>query len=122
MPKVEISFGEYFDKWSILQIKARNLQKKDQLKRVEIEMDLYVEDIELMSADSRAAQLLSELYEINLRIWQLMDQLYGINDTDYANYVGLTLEITDWNKRRAFKKGEIDQHFNSTIREAKGYF
>ena len=122
MPTVEISHGEYFDKWSILQVKAGHLEKTDQLNRVAREMNIYANEIAVLTAESKAEELLREIYEINLYIWQLMDSLYAINDKNLTKYVELTLEITEWNKKRAFKKGDIDQYFNSSIREAKSYF
>ncbi len=122
MPKVEISYGEYFDKWSILQVKSKFLQKSEQLKRVENEMEIYLKDVTLLTQNVKSAELLNELYEINLKIWELMNQLYAIEEQNKVQYVELTLEITEWNKKRAYKKSEIDDHFNSEIREAKSYF
>ncbi len=122
MPKVEISYGEYFDKWSILQVKSKFLQKSEQLKRVENEMEIYLKDVTLLTQNVKSAELLNELYEINLKIWELMNQLYAIEEQNKVQYVELTLEITEWNKKRAYKKSEIDDHFTSEIREAKSYF
>jgi hypothetical protein len=122
MPSVDISFGEFFDKWSILKVKAGHLQKVEQRNRVEVEMNIHAKAIESLTVDSKTNELMSEIYKINLFIWRLMEQLYALDDSKLVEYVEVTLEITEWNKKRAYKKGEIDQHFNSTIREAKSYF
>jgi hypothetical protein len=120
MPQVEVSHGEVVDKWTILEIKSVKLIDPVQLKNVALEMESlnlvireFIDDI---------SELHKDLFQTNLHIWNLMNDLYSLDESSGIDYVEITLEITRFNQRRSFLKKEIDKNCKSDFSEAKSYF
>ena len=66
IPKIPISWGELFDKITILDIKLENLKTKSALKNVETEHFQLSEIFDSnFSKNKNAMQLMSDLKEIN---------------------------------------------------------
>jgi len=122
MPMVEISDGELADKWTILQIKASLLTNPNQLNNLSIEASRLEPMAKELSKNSEVRFLIAQLKETNLIIWNLMEKLYELNTQMKLEYVELTIEITEYNQRRAFLKKEIDVLSQSSFSEAKSFF
>jgi len=122
MPIVEISNGELADKWTILEIKTAVLTNPDQLNNLSIESSRLEPLVRELSENSEVQSLISQLKDTNMIIWNLMEKLYELNADMKSEYVWLTIEITEFNQRRAFLKKEIDDLSQSSFTEAKSFF
>jgi hypothetical protein len=122
MPLVEISNGELADKWTIIQIKTGLLVNPDQLKNLSIEASRLEPLVNELSANAEVQSLISRLKDTNLVIWNLMEKLYELHSDLNASYLSLTIEITEYNQKRAFLKKEIDTLSKSSFTEAKSFF
>ena len=120
MPQVEVSHGELVDKWTILEIKNEQLVDTEQLKNIQREMNAMSPAIQEFIGS--IPQLHKDLFETNLVIWNLMNELYKKDDSHGSQYVTLTIEITKFNQKRSFIKKEIDLFCKSDFSEAKSYF
>ena len=120
MPLIEVSHGELVDKWTILEIKKEQLVDLNQLKNVKREMDALRPAINLFI--SSVLSLHKDLLETNLKIWNLMDNLYKLDESSGNEYVNITINITKFNQKRSFIKKEIDKLCKSDFSEAKSYF
>jgi hypothetical protein len=121
MPTIDVTYGELLDKWTILEIKKRSLKSVSQKKNIENEMSRLAPQIEEAIKVSGIQALHQSLYEVNFEIWNLMEELYGLQ-TPNVSYVALTLKITEMNQERAFLKRKIDEVCQSDFTEAKSYF
>ena len=121
MPKVEISFGEVADKWTILEIKCERLVDQSQIRNVMNEKLGLKETVDELIAVPGVQEQLEKLLATNRTIWDQMDEIYELKKTG-PRYSDLTFEITVENQRRAFLKREIDRLMNSEFHEEKSYF
>ena len=121
VPKVEISFGEIADKWTILQIKSARLSGESQILNVEREKSGLQPIADQLLQVPAALEQLELLLKTNKLIWDQMDEIYQLKETG-PRYAQLSLEITIENQRRAFLKREIDILMNSDFHEEKSYF
>lgn len=121
VPKVEISFGEVADKWTILEIKCESLVDEGQIRNVTNEKFGLQETIDQLVAVPGVKEQLDKLLATNRTIWDQMDEIYELKK-EGPRYAELTFEITVENQRRAFLKREIDRLMNSEFREEKSYF
>ena len=75
-PQVLISWGELFDKITILQIKLENLTSKNALKNVGREFkQLHSILIKYFPNSIEAKQLEEELKKINQQLWDIEDNI-----------------------------------------------
>jgi predicted nucleic acid-binding Zn-ribbon protein len=121
VPKVEISFGEVADKWTILEIKCERLVDQSQIRNVMNEKLGLQETVDELIAVPGVQEQLEKLLATNRTIWDQMDEIYELKKTG-PRYSDLTFEITVENQRRAFLKREIDRLMNSEFHEEKSYF
>ena len=122
MPFVEVSNGELADKWTIIEIKTALLLNPDQLKNLSIEASGLEPMIMELKANSSVRLLIAQLKETNLVIWKLMEKLYELHADIDSTYLWLSIEITEYNQKRAFLKKEIDALSQSSFSEAKSFF
>ena len=122
MPFVEVSNGELADKWTIIEIKTALLLNPDQLKNLSSEASGLEPMIMELKANSSVRLLIAQLKETNLVIWKLMEKLYELHADIDSTYLWLSIEITEYNQKRAFLKKEIDALSQSSFSEAKSFF
>lgn len=122
MPLIEVSVGELLDKWSILEIKLEKLKKETQQSNISKEMQALKDTCQGYLKDDEINALYIKMFQVNLEIWDGMDQLYSIQDNDSQKFIDLTNHITEMNKRRAYVKKEIDTLAKSQFSEEKSYF
>jgi hypothetical protein len=121
MPRVEVSFGELMDKYSILEIKRVKLSEASQRAMVEKELLSLEKDVRVALQNEAVAKIAAELTKVNLEIWLLMDNLYSL-DAPSLEYTELTWDITIQNQKRAFLKRQIDSEMDSPFSEEKSFF
>jgi hypothetical protein len=121
MPTIEVSFGELVDKYTILQIKYEQLKLESQKTMVYKELSSLKLDVDKCLENENLVRLASELKDVNLEIWFLMDELYSL-DAPSVEYAQLTWDITIQNQKRAFLKKTIDSEMKSRFSEEKSFF
>lgn len=121
MPLVEVSMGEFVDRWSILHVKSRKLTQVSQLRNIEAELAQVESEINTLKKNSDLLMLVDSLLNCNLEIWDAMDTLYQIH-TPNLEYAKLSLEITRLNQQRAFLKKKIDSVVGYKFSEEKSFF
>jgi hypothetical protein len=123
-PKVPVSWGELFDKITILQIKLENLTLKSALENVEREhKQLYTIFLKNVSEETGATKLLEELKQINQKLWDIED---NIRDKERAKsfddeFLQLARGVYFTNDERSRIKRNINDAFGSELVEEKSY-
>ena len=129
--KTPISVGELVDKLTILEIKKQKILDKNKLIEVNKEHDL-LKDIfinEVVAADSaigHGAKLLSlksDLYEVNLGLWHIEDNIrQKEREQDFGQvFVRLARDVYYTNDQRFELKAEINNLLGSELKEQKSY-
>jgi hypothetical protein len=124
LPKVEISFGYFFDRYTILLVKVDRLPSS-QHANLENELVSYRAELSRLDIPASISKEISDLQFVNREIWDNMNKFYELASTTNAtsgNLVQLTIQITALNQQRAFLKRQIDQVFDSSFSEEKSYF
>ena len=123
-PLIPISWGELFDKITILQIKLENLKDKNALKNVKIEYDglfkIYENNFRV---DANAKHLLADLKTINKTLWNIEDDIrdkerHKIFDEEF---IELARSVYITNDERSRIKRNINENFGSQLIEEKSY-
>ncbi len=123
-PLIPISFGELFDKISILEIKLQNVQEKNALNNVKKEHDKlcmiyennFLEDI-------NAKNLMNDLKQINQKLWKIEDNIRDKerNKTFDEEFIELARSVYLTNDKRSKIKRKINETFGSELIEEKLY-
>ena len=123
-PLIPVSWGELFDKITILQIKIENLQEKNALKNVKTEYEqlnkIYISNF---FEDEIARVLFNDLKEINQKLWDIEDK---IRDKERSKkfdkeFIELARNVYFTNDERSRIKRNINETFGSKIIEEKSY-
>ena len=123
-PLIPISWGELFDKLTILQIKLENLRDKKALKNVKIEHDqLHLIFNNNILGDQNAKLFLTDLKEINKKLWNIEDKIRDKerNKVFDKEFVELARNVYITNDKRSSIKRNINKIFRSEIIEEKSY-
>ena len=123
-PLIPVSWGEIFDKITILQIKIENLQEKNALKNVKTEYDqlntIYASNF---VENEIARNLFNDLKKINKKLWDIEDK---IRDKERSKkfdkeFIELARNVYFTNDERSKIKRNINETFGSQIIEEKLY-
>ena len=123
-PLIPISWGELFDKITILQIKLENLQGKTALKNVKIEYDeLFKIYNNNFLEDENAKRLLADLKTINKTLWNIEDDIRDKerHKTFDEEFIELARSVYITNDERSRIKRNINNTFGSQFIEEKSY-
>ena len=123
-PFIPISWGELFDKITILQIKLENLKDKNGLKNVEIEYEkLNSIYNEVFFENTKANQLIIDLKLINERLWNIEDLIRDKerNKVFDKEFIELARKVYITNDKRSRIKRDINETFGSELVEEKSY-
>ena len=123
-PKIPISWGELFDKITILQIKNENLTSQDALKNVEWELkQLQTTLIKNFSQDVEVKHLETELRKINKKLWDIEDRIRDKERTSSFDdeFIQLARSVYITNDERSRIKKRINETFGSDLIEEKSY-
>ena len=124
MIKVEISYGELFDKISILEIKKSKLNNPDEIVKVKYELDLLLQELNNSKLNSSIiSSLTKNLKEINLKLWNIEDKIREKErDKKFdEEFIELARNVYITNDKRAKIKNEINHRLNSRVFEIKSY-
>ncbi len=124
MPLLPVSWGEVFDKMTILQIKVEKFAGSEKLANVERELCAIsgvVGDLQRFPAELRLRT--DELKRINERLWDVED---GKRECERRqcfdhHFVQLAREVYFGNDQRAAIKRQINALLGSAIVEEKSY-
>jgi len=123
-PQVPISWGELFDKITILQIKLENLTSKNALENVEQELK-KLQSILTQNGPktTETIQLEGELRQINQQLWGIEDK---IRDKERNNafddeFIQYARSVYITNDERSRIKRKINDLFGSEFVEEKSY-
>ena len=119
-----ISLGELLDKISILLIKKRKIQDVHKLKFISEELELLERTLNSSLKDnSNVKKYLDELIEVNLKLWEVEDQIRKCerNRKYDQEFINLARSVYFTNDERSKIKLKINEKFGSTIIEVKSY-
>ena len=123
-PQVPISWGELFDKITILQIKLENLTSKNALENVEQELKKLQSILTQNGPKTmETIRLGGELRQINQQLWGIEDK---IRDKERANsfddeFIQLARSVYITNDERSRIKRKINELLGSELVEEKSY-
>ncbi len=123
-PLIPISWGELFDKITILKIKLENLQDNNALKNVKREYDhLYSIFDKVFFENTIADQLIIDLKLINQKLWCIEDSIRDKerNKVFDEEFINLARQIYITNDERSRIKRNIKKTFGSELVEKKSY-
>lgn len=121
---IEISIGEFWDKITILQIKADRIKDKDKLINITKELNQLVDHWKKSSHNEIEIDAeLKKLRHINEQLWDIED---NIRDKELAQefddvFVELARSVYFINDKRAEVKKEINKKMGSSLVEEKSY-
>ena len=124
MIKVEISYGELFDKISILEIKKSKLNNPEEIEKVKYELNLLLQELRNSKINSSTiSSLTKNLKEINLKLWNIEDEIREKErDKKFdEEFIRLARDVYITNDKRAKIKNEINHRLNSKVFEIKSY-
>jgi predicted nucleic acid-binding Zn-ribbon protein len=122
--EVAVSYGELFDKISILEIKQAKVVEPEQRKNIENELDVLNRARATAIADNvEIDDLTSGLKEVNERLWNVEDELRDCERRSEfgAQFVELARSVYKLNDRRAQLKRELNLRLGSELIEEKLY-
>lgn len=121
---IEISIGEFWDKITILQIKADRIKDKNKLINITKELNQLVNHWKKSSHNEIQIDAeLKKLRHINEQLWDIED---NIRDKELAQefddvFVELARSVYFINDKRAEVKKEINKKMGSSLVEEKSY-
>lgn len=121
---LEIGAGELYDRLTILEIKARHARDAAQSQRITRELRRTREVSERSQLPfNQIAPLVSELREVNERLWTIEDQLRlcELNRDFGSAFVELSRSVYKNNDLRAAIKRRIDERLNPSFLQDKIY-
>jgi hypothetical protein len=124
IPKIPVSWGELFDKVTILQIKLENLKTKSALRNVKKEYDqLFTIFDHNFSENANAKGLMTDLKLVNQKLWDIEDRIRDKerSKTFDENFIELARRVYFTNDDRSRIKRNINETFGSELIEEKSY-
>ena len=123
-PNVPISWGELFDKLTILQIKLEKLETKNALENVQKEYsELNKVFHKSFSENTKAIKLMTNLKLVNKKLWDIEDNIRekekSKNFDEY--FVELSRSVYLTNDKRSRIKRRINIFLDSELIEEKSY-
>ena len=123
-PLIAISWGELFDKVTILQIKSEKILSPDSLKNIDRELkQLRLTFDKAFKENSLALELAEELREINSKLWDVEDQIREKEKKKVFDneFIQLARSVYITNDQRSVIKKKINEAFGSELIEEKSY-
>ena len=123
-PLIPISWGELFDKITILQIKSEKILSADSLKNIERELkQLKLTFDTTFAENSEALELAEELRRINSKLWDVEDRIREKEKKKVFDneFIQLARSVYMKNDQRSVIKRKINKAFGSELIEEKSY-
>jgi len=124
---IEVSNGEVVDKYTILQIKAKHISDAEKLKNVMAEKDVLETSVmqiyNVGSYQLELERLQQDLYNINLTLWNIEDQIREHERMELFNddFIELARSVYYINDERSVVKKNINILTGSNLVEEKSY-
>ena len=121
---VPISLGELLDKISILEIKNKKILNKSKNLNIKKELKGLKNVLSGLGINlSETNKLYSELYKINLTLWEIEDSIRvrEKNEDFGEKFIELARSVYMTNDQRFEVKNNINKLFNSEYVEEKSY-
>ena len=117
---IEVSIGEVLDKMSILTIKLNKIEDTDKLRNVSKELSYLTTNID---KDILNDDLYTELCGVNLRLWEIEDEIRECERKGQFNleFIRLARAVYHRNDERAEIKKKINLKYGSQFIEEKSY-
>lgn len=117
---IEVSIGEVLDKMSILTIKLNKIEDTDKLRNVSKELSYLTTNID---KDILNDDLYTELCGVNLRLWEIEDDIRECERKGQFNdeFIRLARAVYHRNDERAEIKKKINLKYGSQFIEEKSY-
>ncbi len=122
--EIAVSYGELFDKISILEIKQSKVVRPDQRTNIEKELEILNRvRAAAVPADVAIDDLMAGLADVNERLWNVEDELRDCERRNEfgATFVELARSVYRLNDRRAQLKRELNMRLGSELIEEKLY-
>ena len=123
-PQVPISWGELFDKITILQIKLENLTSKNAFENVEQELKKLQSVLTQNGPKTmETIRLEGELRQINQQLWGIEDKIRDKERTNSFDdeFIQLARSVYRTNDERSRIKRKINELLGSELVEEKSY-
>ena len=123
-PFIPISWGELFDKITILQIKSEKILSPDSLKNVDKELkELRLIFDKAFAKNLLALEFTEKLRQINFELWNIEDQIREKERKKAFDNEFIQLARSGYmkNDQRSVIKGKINKAFGSDLVEQKSY-
>ena len=123
-PFIPISWGELFDKITILQIKSEKILSPDSLKNVDKELkELRLIFDKAFAENLLALEFMEKLRQINFELWNIEDQIREKERKKAFDneFIQLARSVYIKNDQRSVIKGKINKAFESELVEQKSY-
>ncbi len=123
-PFIPISWGELFDKITILQIKSEKILSPDSLKNVDKELkELRLIFDKAFAKNLLALEFTEKLRQINFELWNIEDQIREKERKKAFDneFIQLARSVYMKNDQRSIIKGKINKAFGSDLVEQKLY-
>ena len=123
-PFIPISWGELFDKITILQIKSEKILSPDSLKNVDKELkELRLIFDKAFAKNLLALEFTEKLRQINFELWNIEDQIREKERKKAFDneFIQLARSVYMNNDQRSIIKGKINKAFGSDLVEQKLY-
>lgn len=124
MPKIPVSWGEVFDKLTILDIKLEKVTDIEKLERINKEKEEIIKVIgDIGKFPSELVSLIAELKCINNELWHIEDSKRNCERerSFNENFIELARKVYIKNDQRALLKNKINIVLKSAIFEVKNY-
>lgn len=117
---IKVSIGELYDKYTILQIKKEKVTCSKKLVYINREIEYLKPFVENFSLDEL---ILKKLKNINQILWEVEDKIRikEVKNEFDNDFISLARLVYKTNDQRHIIKNEIDNIFNSEIKEIKTY-
>ena len=123
-PLIPISWGELFDKITILQIKSEKILSPNSLKNIDRELkQLKLTFDTAFAENSKALELADELRRINSKLWDVEDRIREKEKKKVFDneFIQLARSVYIENDQRSVIKRKINKAFGSELIEEKSY-
>lgn len=121
---IEVSYGELFDRISILEIKASQMKDPAKLANVNLELASLLGILKSqVKSDEKTEDLCARLRQTNEALWLVEDQLRDKERERQFDevFVELARSVYRLNDERARLKRELNNNLGSGIVEEKNY-
>ena len=123
MVTIPVSVGELIDKLSILHVKKLKIVNEEKLSFINKEFELIYNMSSIYLDDDKILNLYRQLIDVNLKLWDVEDELRAIETTKNfdTHFIELARKVYYTNDDRFLLKNQINELTDSEVREQKDY-